>query len=161
MPDASTERERYAQYPNTVLEFETPHGLRIDLRQPLDGAAREALDALSLGSFGVFTAENPAGEHVEDEDDAASERARERANDRRMRVLIERLADEGVAFVRVDGVAPDGNYREHCVALAVELDDAVALAAQYEQLALFWYDGEAFWLLPAEAEQEPKRLPAG
>ena len=28
-----------------------------------------------------------------------------------------------------------------------------------EQLALFWFDGETFWLLPAEASQSPTRLP--
>ena len=159
MPDERTERERYAQYPNTTLEFDTPAGLRVDLRQPVDEATRGALAALGLGSFGVFTGENPAGEHAHDEDDPAAERARERANERRTRTLVGRLERDRVAFVRVDGVAPDGSYREHCVALAVAQADAVALPELYDQLALFWYDGAAFWLLPAEAAQEPRRLP--
>ena len=160
MTDAAAERERYANYPKTVLEFATPDGLRVDLRQPVDEATRAALASLGLGDFGVFTAENPAGEHADDEGDPAAERARERDNARRTRALVERLEREGVAFVPVDGVAPDGEYREHCVALAVARDDAVAMAEQYEQLALFWYDGSAFWLLPAEADQPPIRLPA-
>ena len=160
MPDRSAERERYDNYPSTILEFDTPAGLRVDLRRPVDDATRGALAALGLGDFGVFTAENPAGEHADDEDDPGAERARERENDRRMGALVERLERERVAFVRVDGVAPDGGYREHCVALAVGLDRAVAMAEQYEQLALFWYDGSAFWLLPAEADQPPIRLPA-
>jgi hypothetical protein len=38
-------------------------------------------------------------------------------------------------------------------------DDAVALARELAQLALFWYDGKRFWLLPAEADDAPRTLP--
>jgi hypothetical protein len=158
--EAEAERERYAQYPNTVLEFDTPAGLRIDLREPLDASRRGALAALGLGPFGVFTAENPEGEHADDEPTPEAERARERENARRMDALLDLLASEGTRHARVDGVAPDGKYREHCVAIAVAREDAVALAERFDQLALFWYDGADFWLLPAEADQAPRRLPA-
>ena len=160
MTDDRRDREQYRQYPNTILEFDTPDALRIDLRRPLSDDDRRALDALGLREFGVFTAENPAGEHAEDEGDEAAERARERANRRRTRSLVERLKAEGTRFVRVDGVAPQGDHRERCVALAVARDGAVEMAERYEQLALFWYDGSDFWLLPAEADEPPTRLPA-
>ena len=160
MAEQTEERERYAQYPNTILEFDTPAGLRIDLRRPLDHAQRAALDALGLGPFGVFTAENPEGEHAEAAEptpEAAAERERENA--RRMQALLDTLDGEGIRYARVDGVAPDGDYREHCVAIAVARDRAVAMAERFDQLALFWFDGRAFWLLPAEADQEARRLP--
>ena len=38
-------------------------------------------------------------------------------------------------------------------------EEAVALARRFGQLALFWYDGWAFWLLPALAEKTVQRLP--
>jgi hypothetical protein len=33
------------------------------------------------------------------------------------------------------------------------------LALAERQLALFWYDGTGFWLMPAEADGTPQRLP--
>jgi hypothetical protein len=159
MAEQTEERERYAQYPNTILEFDGPAGPRIDLRRPLDAAQRDALAALGLGTFGVFTAENPEGEHAEDEPSPAAEAERERENARRMQSLLDTLDREGTRYARVDGVAPDGDYREHCVAIAVARDRAVAMAERFDQLALFWFDGRDFWLLPAEADQEARRLP--
>jgi hypothetical protein len=73
---------------------------------------------------------------------------------------VDALAADQVPFVRVDGVAPDGSYRERCVALLVPAEEGVALARRFDQLALFTFDGEAFWLLPAEVGAPPKRLPA-
>jgi hypothetical protein len=64
-----------------------------------------------------------------------------------------------VPFVDVDGASPDGEYRERCVAAAMPRDEAARLAARFEQLALFWFDGTDFWLLPAEASEAPRRLP--
>ena len=159
MAEQTEARERYAQYPNTILEFDGPGGLRVDLRRRLDDTQRTALAALGLGPFGVFTAENPEGAHAEDEPtpDAEAERARENA--RRMQRLLDTLDREGIRHARVDGVAPDGDYREHCVAIAVERDRAVAMAERFDQLALFWFDGRDFWLLPAEADQDARQLP--
>jgi len=62
-------------------------------------------------------------------------------------------------FVRVDGVSPDGSHREHSVALLVDRDDAVHLAREFDQLAIFWYDGDEFWLYPALLDRTPLRLP--
>ena len=36
----------------------------------------------------------------------------------------------------------------------------VALGREYQQSAVFWYDGCDFWLLGAVVAAEPQRLPA-
>ena len=58
------------------------------------------------------------------------------------------------------GTAPDGSYAERCVAVRLALREALRLAHAERQLALFWYDGATFWLMPAEADGTPQRLPA-
>lgn len=155
----SDEREKYDRYRNTILEFCEPPGGRVDLRRPLDAAALATLRAQGLdGAFAVLTAENPEGENAEDEPSETEEARQARANARRTATLVERLTEAGTAFRRVDGVAPDGEYRERCVAVRLPLERAVALAKSADQLALFWYDGAAFWLVPAEADQPPRPL---
>lgn len=152
--------EKWRAYPNTILEFAGRPPLRLDLRERVTDDTRAALAALGLATaFGVFTAENPAGENAEDAPTERAEERRERANDRRISQLERELDARGVAYVPVDGVSPDGRYREHCIATLTTRDDAVALARRYAQLALFWFDGEAFWLLPALASKRATRLP--
>lgn len=160
MDSAKKDLEKWKQYPNTVLEFDGSPALRIDLRQPVTVAARDGLRRLGLtGPFAVLTAENPCGENVEDAPTDRQADAREERNERRTSRLENALVRDGTAFALVDGVSPDGSYREHCLAILLPEADAVELARQLEQLALFWFDGDAFWLLPAEAEQPPTRLP--
>ena len=153
------ENEKYARYRCTVLEF-CGGGPRIDLRRPVDESARRELAERGLGDgFSVLTAENPRGANEEDAPTPHEERARERANDRRTATLVGELERSRMRWARVDGIAPDGDYRERCVAVVGDRASGVALALRWRQLALFWYDGLAFWLLPAEADQEPQRLP--
>jgi len=155
-----TSDEKLDQYPNTVLEFEGRPGARVDLRRPLDRASLEAIARLGLGgAFAVLTAENPHGENAEDEPSAEEARRQEARNERRTSALVRELTRRGAPFVYVDGVSPDGSYRERCVAVPMPRHDAVALARQFSQLAIFWYDGGRFWLLPAEADDEPRPLP--
>ncbi|HKG96009.1 MAG TPA: DUF3293 domain-containing protein [Gemmatimonadaceae bacterium] len=160
METAKPDQEKWKQYPNTVLEFSTAPALRIDLRKPVESEAVEGLRAIGLtGPFAVLTAENPCGENVEDAPTDRQADAREERNERRTGRLEAELLRRGTTFARVDGVSPDGSYREHCLAILLPEDQAVELAKQLDQLALFWFDGEAFWLLPAEADQAPTRLP--
>ena len=154
------EREKYDQYPNTILEFLGPPVERVDLRVPLTTATRELVKRVGPGErFAVLTAENPCGENVEDAATARQADAREERNERRTGRLEDELDRRGVPYSAVDGVSPDGSYRERCLAIALPRGEAVELARRLEQLALFWYDGSAFWLLPAEVDQEPIRLP--
>jgi hypothetical protein len=73
--------------------------------------------------------------------------------------LFRRPTDAAPAL-RVDGVSPDGAHRERSVAVRLPKADVVALGRRYQQSAVFWFDGGAFWLLGAEAAAEPQRLPA-
>ena len=80
--------EKWRAYPDTILEFEGDVPLRLDLRRRLSPDDRAALAARGLGEpFGVFTAENPAGQNAEDEPSPAAEAQRERTNERRARRL--------------------------------------------------------------------------
>ena len=152
--------EKWDAYPATVLEFQAPGSPRIDLRQPIIDEHRALLRRVGLGgAFAVLTAENPCGENAEDEPTHADEAARKRDNARRRSRLERELEAAGCRFVRVDGVAPDGEYREHGVAAEMPRQDAVALAKRLRQLALFWFDGSDFWLVGAVLDRPPERLP--
>jgi hypothetical protein len=152
--------EKWDAYPETVLEFQVPGTPTVDLRHPVGDDQRELLRRIGLaGEFAVLTAENPCGENAEDEPTTADERARERDNGARRARLEEELRTAGRRFLRVDGVAPDGEYREHGVALEIPRTDAIALAKRLRQLALFWFDGRGFWLVGAVADRPAERLP--
>lgn len=152
--------EKWEQYPNTILEFLVPGNPRIDLRRPIGGAERARLRALGLNRpFAVMTAENPWGENAEDKPTDAAEEAAEQRNADRRRRLEQELRDAGVLFVWCDGVAPDGDYREHGVAALLSRERAVRMAIDYKQLAIFWFDGRDFVLVGAVARKPDRRLP--
>ena len=155
------EREReesFQAYPETVLAFEA--GPRIDLRWRLDPEDRRALTALELGpTFAVLTAEEAGDEGADDlSADAMAERQRE--NVRRTLRLEELLARQSIAFRRVSSSAPDGSHRERCVAVALARAEAMRLAAERDQVALFWYDGDRFSLWPGALEEQPEPPPS-
>lgn len=152
--------EKWNMYPETVLEFQVPGAPRIDLRKRVGDRDREMLRRIGLsGEFAVLTAENPCGENAEDEPTYADEAAQKRENAGRRSRLEGGLAGSGSRFVRVDGVAPDGEYREHGVAVEMPREDAVALGNRLRQLAIFWFDGEDFWLVGAVLDRPSERLP--
>ena len=128
----------WAAYPQTVLELYTEPRLRVDLRVAPDDATRRALAALGWAEMCILTAANPCG---------AERPAAENA--RRLAALEERLRAAGTPHLRVDGHAPDGSHREPCVGIAQGRADGVSLARELEQLALFHWDGAAFWLVGA------------
>lgn len=161
MPDDDQNNEdKWAQYPCTILEFAPPDRLRIDLRRPLGAAERATLAALGLDRpFAVLTAENPMGENAEDKPTAEQEAASERRNAARREELEEELRRSRVPYQPCDGVAPDGEYREHGVAVVLPREQAVMLARRFGQLAIFWFDGRNFSLVGAVARKPPEKLP--
>ncbi len=38
-------------------------------------------------------------------------------------------------------------------------EEAIALARELEQVAIFWFDGERFWIVGALVETDPLMLP--
>ena len=147
----------WARYPETVLVFErsdagdgrSETALRVDLRAPVREEVRAALSALGLGrSFAVLTAYDPKGRDLDPGE-----------NRKRAERLETELGRRGVQYVRVDACSPDGEHCECSVAAAMPRPDAVALAAQYQQVAIFWFDGRQFWIVGALAGADPIALP--
>ena len=161
MPDdAKLADDKWSQYPCTILEFAPPERLRIDLRQPLGAAERATLASLGLERpFAVLTAENPMGENAEDKPTPAQDAETERRNTARHAELEAELRKAGIAFQHCDGVAPDGEYREHGVAAVMPREQAVMLARRFGQLAIFWFDGRNFSLVGAVARNPAEKLP--
>lgn len=135
-----------ATYKDTVLRF--PAGLDIDLRDSLGPTRRAALArVVPWQTFAVITAANP-GRLLEAEENA-----------KRREALAEALRRQDANTILVLGCSPDG---EHCEeSFCADLPKAVAIevAREFEQDAIFWYDGAVFWLLGARRPIGEVRLP--
>lgn len=137
----------WARYAETVLIFEG--GFEVDLREPLTNDARAQFRNRGFPqTFAILTAHDPYGH------DLTAEENRER----QAKLELE-LKSEGVHYTRVDACSTD---REHCecsLAIDVNQDQAVASAKDYEQMAIFWYDGADMWLVGGIVKTDPIRLP--
>ena len=140
----------WSQYADTIVEIareEAP--LRVDLRRALGEHERHALATLGpVSSFGIVTAANPAGAPVA----ATSNSARHDALERHLREC-------GFVHRGATGRSPDGRHTEHGFGIWLERDDVVAIARRFEQSAIFWFDGGAFWLVGALVDAPPRKLP--
>jgi hypothetical protein len=58
-------------------------------------------------------------------------------------------------------LSPDRTHVEEGVALALAVEDVEALARVWDQSAIYWWDGEAFWVRGALTQAPPWRLPGG
>lgn len=155
--------EKWRAYHGTVLEFadEERGQLRVDLRRPDARALAERLAALGVATpAAIMTAENPMGANAEDAPTERQEARQAVRNDDRHETLLAELREAGLPFARVDGVAPDGEYRERCVAIPLGREEGRVLARRLGQLAFFWFDGTRVWLEPGIADHEPEVLPA-
>jgi hypothetical protein len=139
----------WPRYPETVLTFATHPELEIDLRQPLSESALSGLKQIGLvGPFAVLTAFDPRG--------ADLSRAE---NEKRRRDLNARLERSGYKYVEVDACSPDRAHCECSVAVVMPQAEAIALGRELQQVAIFWFDGERFWILGAYVESDPLMLP--
>jgi len=120
----------------------------VDLRVEVSPAIRRGLAALGLNQFAVLTAFNPRGVDIGEDE-----------NNRRMKELEAELTSSGDSFVRVDACSPDRSHCECSVALSAEFDRAIDIAKRWEQIAIFWFDGQSFWIYGAIEPIEPVRLP--
>jgi hypothetical protein len=136
-------------YPETVLNFRTTPPIEIDLRATLSEATLVALKSAGLGQpFAIMTAYDPEGHNLPRDE-----------NERRKHALDERLAKDGYRFVDVDCCSPDGAHCEASVAVTMQRDDAIRVARELQQVAIFWFDGERFWILGALVDADPLMLP--
>ena len=137
-------------YKEAVLEFRTGEPFRVWLAEPLVPSDRDQLAALMpAGRFAVVTPFNPHGRRV-----SMAE------NEDRLRREHQELAARGVRHLRVDGLAPDGSHCEEGYAVELSRDEARELAERWGQSAFYWFDGSAFWLVPAAIDADAVRLPA-
>lgn len=140
---------RWSRYPETILKFDTNPEIDVDLRQPVEAPVRDGLRAIGLdGKFAVVTAYNPQGQTI-----SAGR------NDTRSRELEAELQSAGEKFVRVDACSPDELHCECSVALAATQERAVEIARHFDQIAIFWFDGDDFWIVGVLSDAKPMRLP--
>jgi hypothetical protein len=63
-----------------------------------------------------------------------------------MKELEAELTSSGDDFVRVDACSPDKSHCECSVAIKGDPERALDLARRWNQIAIFWWDGNQFWL---------------
>lgn len=137
------------RYPDTILTFRTTPGVRIDLREPVrQEDVRSIAEAGLPGAFAVMTAHDPRGEDLD-----------ARANEQLAAELDKKLVSLGAAFLHVDACSPDGSHCEDSVAVVMDREDATRLARELEQVAIFWFDGQKFWIVGALVGLDPVMLP--
>jgi hypothetical protein len=139
----------WPRYPETVLMFATRPPLEIDLREiPADSALAQ-LSAAGLGKpFAILTAFDPEGRNL-----SAAE------NEERKQELDRRLTSMGYRFLQVDCCSPDRSHCECSVAVAMPQREALDLAREMRQVAIFWFDGKRFWILGGLVDADPLMLP--
>jgi hypothetical protein len=139
----------WPRYPETILTFSTTPSVEIDLREVTSDTTLTSLRTIGLGKpFAVLTAFDPRGHDLSREQ-----------NEERRRDLKEKLTRNGYRLVEVDACSPDRSHCECSVAVVMPQQDAIALARELEQVAIFWFDGTRFWILGAIVESDPLMLP--
>ncbi len=143
--------ERWSRYPETVLIFAGDPEVCVDLREPVPPATKKAMRVLGLGEpFGILTAFNPRGDDIGEEE-----------NRKRSQQLESELESSGDEFVRVDACAPDRSHCECSVAVTAPPERVIEMARRWEQIAIFWWDGDNFWIEAGIGDANPVILPVG
>ncbi len=145
----------WGQFPDTVLRFRSrpssssSSSLVIDLRNRVDIDTRIALRGIGIEqSFGILSAQEPMGLPQSKDVDA-----------RLAASLKTEVAALGARHVHLDACSPDGSHCERSIAIVLDLESLIALAYRYNQLAIFWFDGEEFWIVPVRSSNARLRLP--
>ena len=61
--------------------------------------------------------------------------------------------------MQVDCCSPDRSHCECSIAVTMPQREALDLAREMRQVAIFWFDGNRFWILGALVEADPLMLP--
>lgn len=99
-------------------------------------------------SFGILSAQEPMGLPQPKDVDA-----------RLAATLKAEVAELGTWHVHLDACSPDRSHCECSIAIVLDLESLIALAYRYNQLAIFWFDGEGFWIVPVRSSKARQRLP--
>ena len=139
----------WGDFPSTVLQFLSESPFALDLRVSIGETELAALQEAGFEhTFGIVTAHDPMGVEQPHETNAMLA-AKLEANVARM----------NAHHVEVDACTPDSSHCEQSMAVDIDLEAAVSLASRYNQLAIFWFDGAAFWIVPARSTKSRLRLP--
>jgi hypothetical protein len=140
---------RTEAFVETVLHFDAPGQPVIDLRIPLTTRDKTVLAHLGLGQpFGICTAANPGYLRPPVANAEAS-------------VLLEwELLAFNTRCVAVAACSPDRMHCEHSFAVVLQCRALLEVAQRYDQLAIFWFDGETFWIIPTDPSNQKIALPA-
>jgi hypothetical protein len=138
----------WSSYAETILVVHGHSPIEIPLTHPIGPREQAAFQAVGLtGSFGLVTAENPFGRPLDAQENAV-----------RRQALAAELTTLGESPPRVDGLSPDRTHREIGVALCWPLEAVRDLARRWEQSAIYWFDGDAMWVIGALTEAPAWRL---
>jgi len=122
----------------------------VDLRKEIDLATRTLLRQIGFERpFGIVTAHNPMGVAQ-----PADVNARLAAS---LQIDVAKLQ---ATHRHLDACSPDRSHCEQSIAIVLELQSLIVLACRYNQLAIFWFDGDVFWIVPARSSNARLRLPA-
>ena len=139
----------WPKYPETILSFSTTPPVEIDLRAIPSAEDLAALGRAGLANpFAIVTAFDPRGENL-----SAAE------NEQRTRDLERRLAKNGHCFTSLDCCSPNRSHCERSFAVEMPQQEAIELARELEQVAIFWFDGQRFWIVGAMVKTDPLMLP--
>lgn len=146
MADSATD---WGDFPSTVLHFLSEAPFALDLRANISEIELAALQVAGFEhAFGIVTAQDPMGVEQPPETNA---------------MLVAKLEADvarlNAHHVEVDACSPDSSRCEQSMAIDLHLESAVSLASRYDQLAIFWFDGAAFWIVPARSPKSRLRLP--
>jgi Protein of unknown function (DUF3293). len=137
--------EAWSSYPETVLIFAGDPEITIDLREPVPPATKNALFALGLDRpFAILTSYNPRGKVLD-----ATE------NEGRFAELEAELRSSGIEYLVMDACAPDKSHCECSVAIGIDRSEALRIAERWEQIAIFWWDLDRFWIYGAISPIDP------
>ena len=118
------------EFSHTNLELGAGR-ITVGVEVALDCDTIVRLQNLGVGpTFAVVTPFNPLGRVLPDAE-----------NQRRLAEFRQHLEQDGVATVPADGWSPDRTHVERGMACDCTLEQGLALGRQWEQLAIFWFDG--------------------
>lgn len=146
---SAQKHEAWSNYSETVLIFAGDPEMVIDLREPVRPATRKAMIAMGLDEpFAILTSHDPFGKVLSSVE-----------NDRRFAELESELASSRLDYLVMNACAPDKSHCECSVAVKIDRDEALAIAKRWEQVAIFWWDLEKFWIYGAISPIDPVALP--
>lgn len=108
-----------------------------ELWKTYQSIAFHAPQAPDAEAFAILTAFNPRSQSLS-----------EKENQSRNAQLESAMTQQGIRYWPMNGGAPDGSWYEPGFAVALDKHEAMLLAQQWQQNAIYWVENDSLWLLP-------------